>query len=77
MKTGICPKCSAREVYAVTSSDSIPARSIRPATLSQFVCASCGFVERYVQDAELLPKIKQAAQKISAENVLNLEDPIR
>jgi len=73
MKSGVCPKCESREVHVVTSDDVLPSLSIRRAALSQFVCAKCGYVEFYVQDAGLLPKIAQAAQKVSAENVLGLE----
>ncbi len=75
MKNGTCPKCRKKSVHVVlTNEDSIWIASLRTAFLSQFVCVECGYVEFYVQDESLLPKIAQVTQKISSENVLGLED---
>lgn len=74
MKSGVCPKCESREVHILTNDDSLRALSLRTAAVSQFVCIDCGYLELYVQDPEMLPKIAQATQKISAENMLGLDD---
>lgn len=69
MKQGICPKCGSSEVYTGVDvlpksgpfgSNSIPVSIVSIAALDNFVCTACGFLERYVADAE---KLKEIAKK--------------
>lgn len=75
MRSGICPKCESNEVYAGTKVSSklrasigntIPIRScfFFPfsrifASLDNYVCGLCGYVERYIADTKDLDKIKE------------------
>ena len=75
MKNGKCPKCGSNEVYAATDlllksgpfgSNSIPISLTSMAALDNYVCASCGFVERYVADEEKLKEITKKWKAVKA-----------
>lgn len=66
MKQGKCPKCGSREVYHGSGvfpkigpfvSNSIPISLTSIAALDNYVCAECGYVERYISDDEKLKEI--------------------
>ena len=73
MKNGKCPKCGSEQVYTVQDlplkagpfgSNSIPVSLTSLAALDNYVCAQCGFLERYVADAEKLDEIKRKWQRV-------------
>ena len=56
MKDGICPKCSAREVYSHLPKATNPSESItiddsfinRGAMPEKYLCLACGYLEYYL-----------------------------
>ncbi len=62
MKKGKCPKCESPDVHVVTTTTSEVAISINwlnTAFLDYYVCAKCGYVEMFVRDPSMLPKIAE------------------
>lgn len=66
MKNGKCPKCGSQNIFAAKDlplktgpfgSNSIPISLTSLAALDNYVCTDCGFVERYVADADKLKEI--------------------
>lgn len=66
MKDGKCPKCSADEVYCGKDvqlkvgpfgSNSIPVSLTSIASLDNYVCIQCGYVESYVAESSKLKEI--------------------
>lgn len=70
MHAGICAKCQGREVY-----DLIPEGEdgvilfglVKRLPIRHAVCALCGYVETYVRDAELLPRVRKYGWRIGGE----------
>ena len=65
MRDGICPKCgratvhSGRDVPAKASTgNTIPIDFQHSAALDNYVCVSCGYVERYIAKPEDLQRIE-------------------
>ncbi len=68
MKSGICPKCASTDIHVVSNTASEVAIGIsflNTAFLNYHVCVSCGYVEMFVQDAAMLPKIAEKFPKVS------------
>ena len=72
MKKGQCPKCHSQEVYVGIDvlpksgpfgSNSIPVSIMSIAALDNYVCAQCGYLERYVADSEKLKEISKKWKK--------------
>ncbi len=75
LRTGTCPKCGSTEVYC---DDNLPwktwggygnglyisAWGWNYAVLDNYVCASCGYSERYVQDRSKLFKIARNWRRV-------------
>jgi predicted nucleic-acid-binding Zn-ribbon protein len=60
MRDGRCPKCDSGSVHLVDAAHlAIPVGRLQVAPLDYLVCAGCGYVELYVKDRELLPKIAE------------------
>lgn len=60
MSDGQCPKCNSAGVHLVDAAHlAIPISTFLVAPLGFLVCAQCGYVELYVKDKELLPKIAE------------------
>ncbi len=66
MKQGKCPKCGSEEVHAGVEivpksgpfgSNSIPISIVSIAALDNYVCTSCGYLERYIADPDKLKEI--------------------
>lgn len=66
MKSGTCPKCQSDEVYSGAGivlkkgpfgSNAVPISLTSIAALDNYVCTTCGYVERYIADAEKLAEI--------------------
>ena len=66
MKDGKCPKCGATEVYSGSdvhpkvgpfTSNAIPVSLTSVAALDNYVCAECGYVERYIAETGKLREI--------------------
>jgi predicted nucleic-acid-binding Zn-ribbon protein len=66
MKQGKCPKCGSAEIYSAVDlplksgpfgSNSIPVSLTAMAALDNYVCVSCGLVESYVADEDMLKRI--------------------
>ena len=79
IKRGICPACGGTEVYAGTqitfkegfrNSNTIPINYLSSATLNNFVCVNCGYVESYILDGKALQKIAKNWPKVGDEGNL-------
>ncbi len=75
LKSGTCPKCESDEVYSGATiplkkgpfgSNSIPISLTSIAALDNYVCTRCGYIERYVCDAEKLTEITEKWSKVTA-----------
>lgn len=72
MKDGQCSKCGLQEVYFAEPSElQINLSAFKAAPLSFYVCVNCGYVELYVKDSNLLPKI--AEQYMSVRELKEIE----
>ena len=79
MKQGKCPRCGSEEVHSGVEvvpksgpfgSNSIPISIVSIAALDNYVCTDCGYLERYIADAEKLkeivkkwPKVKETSRE--------------
>lgn len=72
MKNGKCIKCGSDEVYVREStigeygsfqSNTMPITLFTNAIFENFVCTSCGYVERYIKEPAKLDKIKEKWSK--------------
>lgn len=68
MKQGKCPKCGSEEIYSGEEvlpksgpfgSNSIPVSIVSIAALDNYVCADCGYLERYVAETVKLKEISK------------------
>lgn len=68
MKSGSCPKCGSSEVYAGTevfpksgpfTCNAIPVSITSMASLDNYVCAACGYVESYISQGEDIDRIRK------------------
>jgi len=68
VKNGTCPKCGSQSVYCGDQvplksgpfgSNSIPVSIISIASLDNYVCTDCGYLESYIADKE---KCKEIAE---------------
>jgi len=68
MKNGICPRCQGKEIFdgigvsyksGMHQSNTIPVSLFRMATLNNFVCGQCGYVESYIAKEKDLASIKK------------------
>lgn len=66
MKNSHCPKCGSNDIYDGSkifnksgghNSNSIPLSLFTHATLDNYVCGQCGYVESYVAERSKLEKI--------------------
>jgi len=69
LKNGNCPKCGSGEVYSGIdlilkggpfASNSIPVSLTSLAPIDNYVCVTCGYVERYISERS---KLKEIARK--------------
>ncbi|MBK7391812.1 MAG: hypothetical protein IPI64_00750 [Chloracidobacterium sp.] len=68
MKTGVCPKCNGTEIHVVENTATEVAIGLgwtATAFLNYYVCKDCGFVELFVQDKTLLPKLAEKYPKVN------------
>ena len=69
MKDGICPKCEAKEIHLYTKTSvevAIAVTMWSTASLDYYVCTNCGYVELFVRDKSLLPKIAEKYPKVKS-----------
>ena len=67
MKSGLCPKCNGTEIRVVENTATEVAISLgwtATVFLNYYVCTDCGFVELFVQDKSLLPKLAGKYPKV-------------
>ena len=67
MKNGICPKCESKEIRVISNTATEVAIAITwasTASLDYYVCTNCGYIELFVQEPELLPRIAEKYPKI-------------
>lgn len=72
MLTGKCPKCASEEIYVdATKSrmgrnarDELSVTGLVSVTLTNYVCANCGFTESYILDEQDRERIKRKWQNI-------------
>jgi ribosomal protein S27AE len=81
MKNGICPKCGNKTVHSGATLppkakagpdnlNTIPLTAgtfISLASLDNYVCTTCGYVESYISDAHKLHKIEQQWPRVLTE----------
>jgi predicted nucleic-acid-binding Zn-ribbon protein len=68
MKDGICPKCNEKKVHLVNHS--VVELYIwffwrTGKEVCQYICTNCGYVEFFVKDESLLPKIAEKYPKVN------------
>lgn len=72
MKSGKCPKCGSSEVYYQQNGIYVPKtlgtfinteNGNMGSTTDDYICTSCGYVERYVTDQAKLKRIAQVWKK--------------
>ena len=69
MKSGICPKCNAFEVYGEGSGThgiSVDRWAFIGVNTILLVCANCGYLEFYVENEKDLETVKKRFQKIES-----------
>jgi predicted nucleic-acid-binding Zn-ribbon protein len=69
MKSGICSKCGAKDIYGDnTTSHGIDLSwtSIFPSKTLLLACGSCGYLEFYIKKQQDLAKVKKNFQKIES-----------
>ena len=72
MRDGQCPKCGSGGVHLVDAAHlAIPVGRLHVAPLEYLVCARCGYVELYVKDKGLLPKIAEKYVSIAELKEIN------
>lgn len=67
MKNGICPKCDEKQIHRVNSLSAETGINLswtQTAYLDYYVCTKCGYVETFVSDTQLLPKIAEKYTKV-------------
>ncbi len=67
MKSGICLKCGENEVYgegARPHGISVNRMAFRGVNTILLACASCGYLEFYIENEQDLAKVKKNFQKI-------------
>jgi len=60
--SGKCPNCDSDEIYQRTETNQshiLIISSFRLASVRQFVCADCGYIEKYVEKRQHLELIRQ------------------
>lgn len=63
----VCSKCGANDIHRVTQTAvevSIAISWSSTASLDYYVCTTCGYVELYVKDKALLPKIAEKYPRV-------------
>lgn len=63
-----CTKCGADEIHLVPQTAvemSIALTWMSTANIDYYVCVACGFVELYVKEHQLLPKIAEKYPKVN------------
>ena len=77
MRSGTCPKCGSSEVYSGAHmhpwsklgydwANTIPIAFLSFASLDNYVCVDCGYVESYIGDRRKLEKITQQWPRVEA-----------
>ena len=75
MKSGFCPKCSSREVYAgenikmkqgAYGCNTIPLGGFlgSQVALDNYVCCQCGYLESYINNPKDIKKIAELWEKV-------------
>ena len=68
MTNGICPKCSATQIYrfaALGQQQDIRIDFWTRLPVSHFLCTQCGYLEQYVLDANVLDEARTQAQYVA------------
>lgn len=67
MKAGLCPICGSQEIYteAVYDRYSVIAITIsRTARKRYYVCTTCGYVETYIMERDMLRHIREQWHRV-------------
>lgn len=66
IRSGVCPVCGHATVYSgrdlpakKSSNNTIPIDFKHQVALDNYVCTSCGYIERYISDAAALERIQK------------------
>lgn len=68
MTNGICPKCSAAQVYrfaALGYQRDLPIGFLSSLPLSYYLCTQCGYLEQYVLEAGSLRAVREKAEYVT------------
>jgi predicted nucleic-acid-binding Zn-ribbon protein len=83
VKTGTCPKCKSTSVYCGDKiplksgpfgSNSIPVSIVSIASLDNYVCADCGYLESYVARESKLKEISATWRLVGDEAATKEKD---
>lgn len=62
-QAGVCPKCASRHIVRVPSefgtANQVKLGAFELADVSRYICASCGFMEQYIEDEPALAKLRE------------------
>ena len=65
MKDGVCPKCGSKDVHCGAKIGRVRISNFAmPATLDNYVCIRCGYVESYISDTMKLFQIARKWPKV-------------
>lgn len=68
MTNGICPKCSAAQIYrfaAMAEQRDIWVGFFTKLPLSYYLCTQCGYLEQYVLDTGSLKAVREKAEYVT------------
>ena len=71
MRSGQCPKCGSNDVRDVGDrghSNSLLTSWMRTIRLTTYICAHCGYAERYVRDKKGMGLVAQYGRRVSPQN---------
>jgi hypothetical protein len=82
MKNGVCPKCSGEEIYHIPGSwyaseeialgDGMVSKSAIP---GKYVCATCGYLEYYLEDESSMRTVRKNWTRVSPRWVFPTRPP--
>jgi len=66
--TGICPKCSSKEIVVIPigrgANNWIKVDLFALIKLTRYICASCGYMEQYVEGEKSFSKLRRKIENV-------------
>jgi predicted nucleic-acid-binding Zn-ribbon protein len=84
MRQGVCSRCGSQEVYVATQlsnkrgnndSNTIPINMLFTASLDNYVCTTCGYVESYILDTVALGRIADTWKRVRGDKPRGVDMP--